>query len=416
MGSDPHLNKNGKTLAGVPPAKLDVHQPSPHLVDANPCTNFSKRATIVANLKISSAELQLAWISILIGSFIIMGNGMKGDDYTYGILMKGFYLTNRIGDGFKLLQVMKSRGVKVNDIMYNMLIYALCKNGKTVSLAFQTLGVVYGDMVTSPLYVFSDVFTKVPITLDVDVFGTLSLVMYTIALIPLTKYIFVVLKANDNREGGTFALYSLICRYANVNLLPNRQPSDEHISSFKLMLPSGELERAINIKEFLEHKSHLKKNSIIARSYGNVYGYRRWYFDSSYLGIYNLLKYDITVVRVVNPAYIYFFFKKNSTKAISALGGCVLRITGAEAMFADLGHFSVPSIQLGYDISFVFVREASDGSQLLPEAEDNSHFKKADGPDLHPCHQLFPNYFLMVMCITVDAVFKSTTQIANAYG
>ncbi|KAK6118348.1 hypothetical protein DH2020_047919 [Rehmannia glutinosa] len=60
----------------------------------------------------------------------IMGSGVKGDDYTYGILMKGFCLTNRIGDGFKLLQVMKSHGVKVNVVVYNTLIYALCKNGK----------------------------------------------------------------------------------------------------------------------------------------------------------------------------------------------------------------------------------------------------------------------------------------------
>ncbi|KAI3454197.1 hypothetical protein Pfo_010860 [Paulownia fortunei] len=60
----------------------------------------------------------------------MMGSGVKGDDYTYGILMKGFCLTNRIGDGFKLLQVMKGHGVKVNVIVYNTLIYALCKNGK----------------------------------------------------------------------------------------------------------------------------------------------------------------------------------------------------------------------------------------------------------------------------------------------
>lgn len=68
-------------------------------------------------------------------------------------------------------------------------------------MGFQTLGVVYGDMGTSPLYVFSDVFSKVPIKSDVDVLGTLSLVIYTIALIPLVKYVFVVLKANDNGEG-----------------------------------------------------------------------------------------------------------------------------------------------------------------------------------------------------------------------
>lgn len=58
--------------------------------------------------------------------------------------------------------------------------------------------------------------------------------------------------------GGTFALYSLICRYAKVNMLPNRQPADEKISSFRLRLPTPELERALNIKETLETRSSLK--------------------------------------------------------------------------------------------------------------------------------------------------------------
>uniref|UniRef100_A0A453KQM3 K+ potassium transporter integral membrane domain-containing protein n=1 Tax=Aegilops tauschii subsp. strangulata TaxID=200361 RepID=A0A453KQM3_AEGTS len=71
----------------------------------------------------------------------------------------------------------------------------------TVAMAFQTLGVVYGDMGTSPLYVFSDVFSKVPIKSEVEILGALSLVMYTIALIPFAKYVFIVLKANDNGEG-----------------------------------------------------------------------------------------------------------------------------------------------------------------------------------------------------------------------
>lgn len=58
--------------------------------------------------------------------------------------------------------------------------------------------------------------------------------------------------------GGTFALYSLICRYAKVHMLPNRQPADEHISSFKLKLPTPELERALRIKEALETIAPLK--------------------------------------------------------------------------------------------------------------------------------------------------------------
>lgn len=72
---------------------------------------------------------------------------------------------------------------------------------QTFALAFQTLGVVYGDLGTSPLYVFADVFSKVTVKSEVDILGALSLVMYTIALLPLAKYVFVVLKANDNGEG-----------------------------------------------------------------------------------------------------------------------------------------------------------------------------------------------------------------------
>ncbi|KAJ9172551.1 hypothetical protein P3X46_015776 [Hevea brasiliensis] len=60
----------------------------------------------------------------------MMGSGVQGDDYTFGILMKGLCLTNRIADGFKLLQVMKSRGIKPNVVIYNTLLHALCKNGK----------------------------------------------------------------------------------------------------------------------------------------------------------------------------------------------------------------------------------------------------------------------------------------------
>lgn len=59
-------------------------------------------------------------------------------------------------------------------------------------------------------------------------------------------------------SGGTFALYSLISRYADVNMLPNRQPADKHISSFRLLLPTPELERALRIKQTLENNSFAK--------------------------------------------------------------------------------------------------------------------------------------------------------------
>ncbi|EYU31284.1 hypothetical protein MIMGU_mgv1a0220462mg, partial [Erythranthe guttata] len=362
---------------------------------------------------------------------------------------------------------------------------------RTMALAFQTLGVVYGDMGTSPLYVFSDVFSKVPITSEIDVLGTLSLVIYTIALIPLIKYVFVVLKANDNGEGGTFALYSLICRYAKVNLLPNSQPADECISSYKLKLPTPELERALSIKDKLERNSYLKKfllllvlmgtsmiigdgiltpaisvMSAVSGLQGRVPGFGT---ALGCIGIYNLFKYDVTVVKALNPAYIYLFFKKNGTKGWSALGGCVLCITGAEAMFADLGHFSVPSIQIAFT-TVVFpclllaymgqaaylIKQPQTADRIFYESVPEGLFwpvfatatiaaiiasqamisasfscvKQAMAlgcfPRLKIIHtsrkmmgQIYVpviNYFLMVMCIIIVAVFRSTTEIANAYG
>ncbi|GMI90129.1 K Transporter12 [Hibiscus trionum] len=399
----------------------------------------------------------------------------------------------------------------------------------TLALAFQTLGVVYGDMGTSPLYVFTDVFSKVKIESDVDILGALSLVVYTIALIPLAKYVFVVLKANDNGEGGTFALYSLISRYAKVNMLPNRQPADEQISSFKLKLPTPELERALSIKETLERRSSLKTillllvlmgtslvigdgiltpamsvMSAVSGLQGAVEGFDTtavvvvsivilvalfsiqqfgtskvgfmfapalalWFFSLGSIGIYNLVKYDITVIKALNPAYIYFFFKKNSKGAWSALGGCVLCITGAEAMFADLGHFSVRSIQIAFTfvvfpcLLFAYMGQAAyltkfpDSSErifydsvpdslfwpvfvvatiaamIASQAMISATFscvKQAMAlgcfPRLKIIHtsrklmgQIYIpviNWFLMVMCVVVVSIFRSTTDIANAYG
>lgn len=84
----------------------------------------------------------------------------------------------------------------------------LCNNllqdisvGKKIVLAFQTLGVVFGDVGTSPLYTFSVMFRKTPINGNEDIIGALSLVLYTLVLFPLVKYVMVVMWANDHGEG-----------------------------------------------------------------------------------------------------------------------------------------------------------------------------------------------------------------------
>ncbi|PPS06000.1 hypothetical protein GOBAR_AA14650 [Gossypium barbadense] len=114
--------------------------------------------------------------------------------------------------------------------------YAKKESWRTVLiLAYQSLGVVYGDLSTSPLYVYKSTFEE-----DIqhsetneEIYGVLSFVFWTLTLVPLLKYVFIVLRADDNGEGGTFALYSLLCRHARVNSLPNCQLADEELIEYK---------------------------------------------------------------------------------------------------------------------------------------------------------------------------------------
>ncbi|CAN8256796.1 unnamed protein product [Cochlearia groenlandica] len=280
--------------------------------------------------------------------------------------------------------------------------------GRRVLLAFQTLGVVFGDVGTSPLYTFSVMFSKSPVQEKEDVIGALSLVLYTLLLIPLIKYVLVVLWANDDGEGGTFALYSLISRHAKISLIQNQLRSDARISSFRLKVPCPELERSLKLKEKLETSIIMKKILLVLVLAGTSmviadgvvtpamsvmsavgglkvgvdavgqdqvvmisvafivilfslqkYGTSKmglvvgpalliWFCCLAGIGVYNLVKYDSSVYRAFNPIHIYYFFKRNSINAWYALGGCILCATGSEALFADLCYFSVRSVQLTF--------------------------------------------------------------------
>lgn len=80
-----------------------------------------------------------------------------------------------------------------------------------VRLAYQSVGVIYGDIGTSPLYVFSSTFPEPPS--PEDLLGALSLIIWSLTIVVTIKYVTIVLFADDDGEGGTFALYSLITRY-----------------------------------------------------------------------------------------------------------------------------------------------------------------------------------------------------------
>jgi KUP system potassium uptake protein len=88
---------------------------------------------------------------------------------------------------------------------------------------WQSIGVVYGDIGTSPLYVYSSTFSSKPSY--EDLLGVLSLIIWTLTLMVSAKYVLIVLAADDRGGGGTFALYSLLCRYVRIILSPSTRRS-----------------------------------------------------------------------------------------------------------------------------------------------------------------------------------------------
>ncbi|CAL4934539.1 unnamed protein product [Urochloa decumbens] len=282
---------------------------------------------------------------------------------------------------------------------------------RTLRLAFQCVGILYADLGTSPLYVYANTFKYGASNHHPDdVLGVLSIIIYSFILFTMIKIVFIALYANDEGDGGTFALYSLISRYAKVCLIPNQQAEDELVSrrSRHRANPSATLRRAQWMKNLLETSKAAKISlffltilatalaisdcmltppiSVLAAVNGlklraphlttdqtvwitvgilvvffsvqrfgtDKIGYTfapvvfMWLLLMAGIGIYNMVKYDIGTLKAFNAKYIIDYFRRNKKKGWVSLGEILLCFTGTEALFADLGYFSIRSIQLSF--------------------------------------------------------------------
>ncbi|XP_073058431.1 potassium transporter 10-like [Primulina eburnea] len=394
-------------------------------------------------------------------------------------------------------------------------------------LAFQSLGVVYGDLGTSPLYVFNNTFPH-GIEDTEDIVGALSLIIYSLTLIPLLKYVFIVCKANDNGQGGTFALYSLLCRHAKVKIIPNQHRTDEQLTTYSrstfheksfpakikkwleahafrrnallwivlvgtcMVIGDGILTPAISVLSAsggikVDHPKMTNDVVVIVAVFILVglfsmqhYGTDKvgwlfapivllWFLLIGGIGIFNICTYDKSVLRAFSPVHMYRYFKRGGKDGWTSLGGIMLSITGTEALFADLSHFPVSTIQLAFTVvvfpclllaysgqaAYLMVNKdhvvdafyrsiperiywpvfiiATFAAIVASQATISATFsiiKQAHAlgcfPRVKVVHtsnkflgQIYIpdiNWILLVLCIAVTAGFRNQSQIANAYG
>lgn len=237
------------------------------------------------------------------------------------------------------------------------------------SLALGSLGVVYGDIGTSPLYAVKEIFYSHGELerSNVNVLGSISLILWVLTLIIAVKYVFIVLKADNHGEGGVFALLSLIKEnstklgLAMVGLL---------VLAGGLLFGDGVITPAISVTSAIEGLEIITPSfsrfvipitifillvlfafqSKGTHKVGVLFGpiIFIWFMFLGIIGLSYIIK-DPTILKAFNPMYaIKFVSSLNFTVLLHVLGSVMLVLTGGEAMYADMGHFGKKAIRISW--------------------------------------------------------------------
>lgn len=255
-------------------------------------------------------------------------------------------------------------------------------NKKILLLSVGSIGVVFGDIGTSPLYTIKECFHgKHAIDPSMmNILGVLSLIFWSMIIVVSIKYVIFILQTDNRGEGGIFALLGLL----NIGLLNNT--SDKKISrripiilifsgilGAGLLYGDGVITPAISVLSAIEGLEVATKAATpfvlpltcfvlvllfsmqhrgtahIGKLFGPIM--LLWFVSIGAFGIIQIIR-EPAILRAVNPVYALEFFINNGTHGIVVLGSVVLCITGCEALYADLGHFGRHAIRLSW---FLFV-------------------------------------------------------------
>ena len=304
-------------------------------------------------------------------------------------------------------------------------------------LALGALGVVYGDVGTSPLYTMKEIFNPA-YGLSPDkgtVFGTISLIFWALVMVVCLKYVIFVMRADNRGEGGIMALMALVLR-------GRRKPSQRAIIislglfGAALFYSDGIITPAISVLsavEGLEVAAPALHPYIIPLTLGVLVGlflFQRmgtdkvgklfgpvmlfWFVTLAWMGIDSLIK-SPDILQALHPKFGFEFFLKHQWHGFLALGAVVLALTGAEALYADMGHFGRKPIQFSW-IFFVMpallLNYLGQGALILrdPEAISNPFYLLAPEWALYPLIALSTAATVIASQAVISGAFSITQQ------
>ena len=304
--------------------------------------------------------------------------------------------------------------------------------GALAALTLSAIGVVYGDIGTSPLYALKEVFAhgRVPLTPE-NIVGILSLVFWTLTVIVSFKYVLLILRADNNGEGGLIAMLALASQAVKDRPALRSRLLLLGIFGTAIFFGDGVITPAISVLSAVEglevaapglHRwvvpltlvvltllfaAQRFGTAIVGRMFGPVT--LCWFIVLALLGVVHIASHPQVLVALL-PQHALAFGYTHPGTAFVALGAVILCVTGAEALYADLGHFGKRPIRLawfGIVMPALLLNYFGQGAMLLrhPENVRNPFYEMA------PPWALFP----LIALATLATVIASQALITAAF-
>lgn len=298
-------------------------------------------------------------------------------------------------------------------------------NKVTAGTLLIALGIIYGDIGTSPLYVLKAIVGESPITIEL-VYGGISCVFWTITFLTTLKYIVLTLRADNHGEGGIFSLYALVKRYGKYLILPT-------MIGAATMLADGMITPPISVSSAIEGIKNLKSLEnlptvpIVITILSALFFFQRfgthkvggtfgpamlvWFTMLSTLGILQIIQHP-QIFKALNPVYAINFLI-HYPNGFLLLGGVFLATTGAEALYADLGHCGIKNIR----ITWAGVKTALLLNYMGQAAWIINLGENATLNGRNPFYEIMPGWFLIagIIIATAATIIASQAMISGSY-
>jgi KUP system potassium uptake protein len=303
-------------------------------------------------------------------------------------------------------------------------------NKVTAATLLVALGIIYGDIGTSPLYALKAVIGTRKID-EILVYGGLSAIFWTLILQTSIKYIWLTLKADNNGEGGIFSLYALVKRYGKKLVIPA-------VLGATTLLADGIITPPISVASAIEGLGMVNGlqgiivagnnvvvglvvvilsllfffqrfgTQVIGKFFGPIMAV--WFSMLLIVGISQIINHP-DILKALNPYYAYEMLTQYP-KGFWLLGSVFLCTTGAEALYSDLGHCGIKNIR----ISWIFVK-TSLVACYLGQAAWLMHQNEAFLNGRNPFFEIMPDWFLLpsIIIATLATVIASQALISGSY-